>query len=72
VLLEEVPPSPLRAKVAALKEKVATLLGKGTKSDAKTPTTKPPEDQIQSTESASPADSSESMNGGPRLRNTKI
>jgi phosphatidylinositol glycan class T len=72
VLLEEVPPSPLKAKVAALKEKVATLLGKGTKSDAKTPTTKPPEDQIQSTESASPADSSESMNGGPRLRNTKI
>jgi hypothetical protein len=57
-----------------LKEKVAALLGKGSKSDAKTPTIKPPEDQTRSTQSIrseDPADTSESMNGGPRLRNTK-
>jgi phosphatidylinositol glycan class T len=74
VLLEEVPASPLKSKVAALKEKVAVLLGKGAKSDAETPTINPPEDQtrsIQSIGSEEPADMSESMNGGPRLRNTK-
>ena len=74
VLLEEVPASPLKSKVAALKEKVAALLGKGAKSDAKKPMIKLPEDQTRSTQSIGSedsADTSESMNGGPRLRNTK-
>jgi phosphatidylinositol glycan class T len=74
VLLEEVPASPLKTKVAALKEKVAALLGKGTKTDAKTPTIKPPEDQTRSTQStgsAGSAEAAESMNGGARLRNSK-
>lgn len=74
VLLEEVPPSPLKTKVASLKEKVAALLGKGANAGAKTPTSKPPENQTpsaQSTGSAGFADANESMNGGPRHRNTK-
>jgi hypothetical protein len=68
VLLEEVPASPLKAKVVALKEKLAALLGKRKADSADPP---------KSLESATYAQSggkndsdavSESIDGGLRLR----
>jgi hypothetical protein len=71
VLLEEVPASPLKAKVVALKAKIAALLGKGKAGGTDDPNAAAtaadnPSDHAKDAEVASVAASD-----GPRLRHGK-
>lgn len=70
VLLEEVPASPLATKVAALKSKIATLLGKKAAAGTSASTAEPV-DQPNSAQTHSSANEDVLTNGGPRLRKGK-
>lgn len=70
VLLEEVPASPLATKVAALKSKIVTLLGKKAATGTSASTAEPV-DQPNSAQTHSSANEDVSTNGGPRLRKGK-
>jgi phosphatidylinositol glycan class T len=71
VLLEEVPASPLKAKVAALKEKLAALLGKRKAGNADPPKLVESAAYAQSGGKKDTEAESESIDEGPRLRHVK-
>lgn len=71
VLLEEVPASPLKAKVASLKAKVAALLGKAKSGDADGSKAAEPAAHDQSAGTKDSEVASEPASGGPRLRHVK-
>jgi phosphatidylinositol glycan class T len=71
VLLEEVPASPLKAKVAALKEKLAALLGKRKAGNADPPKLVESAAYAQSGGKKDAEAESELIDEGPRLRHVK-
>jgi phosphatidylinositol glycan class T len=71
VLLEEVPASPLKAKVVAVKDKLAALLGKRKVDNAEPPKSVKTAAHAQSDGKKDSDAESESIDEGPRLRHGK-
>jgi phosphatidylinositol glycan class T len=71
VLLEEVPASPLKAKIVLLKAKIAGLLGKNKTGDADSPTASGSATHASSVDTKNLYVASESTSDGPRLRSVK-